>query len=82
MIHNLESNLKQNQTLVVHLQYKWNLSFKKSYSKDVLDERQEILDRIVGANNKIDDCKYKLEKYRKMYKFFYNCYYYVDKAMY
>lgn len=82
MINNLESNLKQNQTLVVHLQYKWNISFKKSFSKDVLDERQEILERIMEANNKIDDCKYKLEKYRNMYKLFYNCYYFVDKANY
>lgn len=82
MINDLERELKWNQTQVIHLQYAWNQSLKKPYSKDLLDERQEILDRLIENNNCIDSCKLRIDKFKKLYKFFYDCYYFVDKANY
>ncbi len=68
------------------LNHEFNNSFKviiPPYNNHKLIEyRQKIIDQIVENNNMLDRLRVKICKQQELYKFMYNCYYFIDKSMY
>lgn len=68
-----------------------NERYKNSYTYKLFDYnsylekeyiRVDILNRIDEKRKRVVSLRNSIEKNKKMYKLFYNCYYYVDKAIY
>ena len=67
-----------------------NQEYKNSYkiiyppydNNKIIEYRQAVIEQIVQNNNKLDELKNKIIKQQELYKFMYNCYYFIDKSMY
>jgi hypothetical protein len=85
-LNKYEMELNQIKTENNRLNQEYNNSFKIIYKpedhKYMLDYRQTIMNEITQNNYELNRIGYHFNVQKDIYKFLYNCYYYIDKSMY
>ena len=79
MIDQLEIS---NERLNKEYQNSYKVIYQPYNNHKLIEYRQVLIDQIVENNNKLDELKIKIVKQQELYKFLYNCYYFIDKSMY
>lgn len=85
-LNKYEIQINQIKTENNRLNQEYNNSFKIIYKpedhKYMLDYRQTIMNEITQNNYELNRIGYNLNVQKDIYKFLYNCYYFIDKSMY
>ena len=92
-IHACQEWLNKYNTMIDQLELeneRLNQEYQNSYkvvcppynNHKLIEYRQAVIEQICENNNKLDELKRKIVKQQELYKFMYNCYYFIDKSMY
>ena len=85
-LNQYEKEFNQIETENHRLNQEYKNSFKVVYRpedhKYMIDYRQTIINEITQNNEELNQISYQFNLQKEIYKFLYNCYYFIDKSMY